>query len=199
MHHNQKTIMKKIINNIVHESLLVKETFFKKNMDLIIQAAEQLGICLASGHKILIFGNGGSAADAQHMAAEFVNRFKIERTPLPALALTTDSSILTSIGNDYSFDEIFSKQIQALGQKHDTAIGISTSGNSPNVIRAMDEARKAGMFTMGLSGRSGALVYSSAMVFCIESDVTARIQEVHITLIHVLCELVERILFPEAF
>jgi len=191
--------MKKIIADIVRDSLLVKEAFFKKNPDLILQGAEQLATCLASGHKILIFGNGGSAADAQHMAAEFVNRFKIERTPLPAMALTTDSSILTSIGNDYSFDEIFSKQIQALGQKHDTAIGISTSGNSPNVIKAMDAARKAEMFTMGFSGRGGALVDSSAMVFCVESDVTARIQEVHITLIHVLCELVERILFPESF
>jgi D-sedoheptulose 7-phosphate isomerase len=191
--------MKKIIDNLVRESLLVKEAFFKKNSEQILQAAEQLATCFASGHKILIFGNGGSAADAQHMAAEFVNRFKIERAPLRALALTTDSSILTSIGNDYSFDEIFSKQIQAMGQKHDTAIGISTSGNSPNVIKAMDAARNAEMFTMGFSGRGGAIVDSSAMVFCVESDVTARIQEVHITLIHVLCELVERILFPEAF
>lgn len=191
--------MKKIIDNIVRESLLVKEAFFNQNSDLILQGAEQLATCLASGHKILIFGNGGSAADAQHMAAEFVNRFKIERTPLPALALTTDSSVLTSIGNDYAFDEIFRKQIQALGQKHDTAIGISTSGNSPNVIKAMLAARKAEMFTMGFSGRAGALVDSSDMVFCVASDVTARIQEVHTTLIHVLCELVERILFPEAF
>jgi D-sedoheptulose 7-phosphate isomerase len=191
--------MKNLIDNIVRESLLVKEAFFKKNSEQILQAAEQLATCFASGHKILIFGNGGSAADAQHMAAEFVNRFKIERTPLPALALTTDSSVLTSIGNDYSFDEIFRKQVQALGQKHDTAIGISTSGNSANVIKAMDAARKAEMFTMGFSGRGGAIVDSSAMVFCVESDVTARIQEVHITLIHVLCELVERILFPEAF
>jgi D-sedoheptulose 7-phosphate isomerase len=191
--------MKNLIDNIVRESLLVKEAFFKKNSEQILQAAEQLATCFASGHKILIFGNGGSAADAQHMAAEFVNRFKIERTPLPALALTTDSSILTSIGNDYSFDEIFRKQVQALGQKHDTAIGISTSGNSANVIKAMDAARKAEMFTMGFSGRGGAIVDSSAMVFCVESDVTARIQEVHITLIHILCELVERILFPEAF
>lgn len=191
--------MKKIIDNLVRESLLVKEAFFKKNSERILQAAEQLATCFASGHKILIFGNGGSAADAQHMAAEFVNRFKIERAPLPAVALTTDSSILTSIGNDYSFDEIFSKQIQAMGQKHDTAIGISTSGNSPNVIKAMDAARNAEMFTLGFSGRGGAIVDSSAMVFRVESDVTARIQEVHITLIHVLCELVERILFPEAF
>ena len=191
--------MKNLIDKIVRESLLVKEAFFKKNSEQILQAAEQLATCFASGHKILIFGNGGSAADAQHMAAEFVNRFRIERKPLPALALTTDSSILTSIGNDYSFDEIFRKQVQALGQKHDTAIGISTSGNSPNVIKAMDAARKAEMFTMGFSGRGGAIVDSSTMVFCVESDVTARIQEVHITLIHVLCELVERILFPEAF
>jgi D-sedoheptulose 7-phosphate isomerase len=191
--------MKKIIVNIVRESLLVKEAFFKKNLEQILQAAEQVATCFASGHKILIFGNGGSAADAQHMAAEFVNRFKIERTPLPALALTTDSSVLTSIGNDYSFDDIFRKQIQALGQKHDIAIGISTSGNSPNVIKAMATARNTEMFTMGFSGRGGALVDSSDMVFCVESDVTARIQEVHITLIHVLCELVERILFPEAF
>jgi D-sedoheptulose 7-phosphate isomerase len=191
--------MKKIIENIVHESLLVKEAFFKKNSDLILQAAEQLAICLASGHKILIFGNGGSAADAQHMAAEFINRFKIERTPLPALALTTDSSVLTSIGNDYSFDEIFSKQIEALGQKHDTAIGISTSGNSPNVIKALETARQAEIFTIGFSGRGGTITDFSTMVFCVESDITARIQEVHITLIHVLCEIVERILFPEAF
>ena len=192
-------MMKNLINDIIQESLLVKKTFFGKNSDLVLQAAEQLSQCIASGHKILIFGNGGSAADAQHMAAEFVNRFKIERTPLPALALTTDSSVLTSIGNDYSFDEIFRKQIQALGQKSDIAIGISTSGNSPNVIKAMEAARKAEMFTMGLSGRGGELAQSCAMAFCVESDITARIQEVHITLIHVLCELVERILFPEAF
>lgn len=192
-------MMKNLINDIIQESLLVKKTFFGKNSDLVLQAAEQLSQCIASGHKILIFGNGGSAADAQHMAAEFVNRFKIERTPLAALALTTDSSVLTSIGNDYSFDEIFRKQIQALGQKNDIAIGISTSGNSPNVIKAMEAARKAEMFTMGLSGRGGELAQSCAMAFCVESDITARIQEVHITLIHVLCELVERILFPEAF
>jgi D-sedoheptulose 7-phosphate isomerase len=191
--------MKKIIENLVRNSILVKETFFKKNSDLILQAAEQLAVCLASGHKILIFGNGGSAADAQHMAAEFINRFKIERTPLPALALTTDSSVLTSIGNDYSFDAIFSKQILGLGQKHDTAIGISTSGNSPNVIKALETARQAEMFTIGFSGRNGAITEFSNIAFCVESDTTARIQEVHITLIHILCELVERILFPEAF
>jgi D-sedoheptulose 7-phosphate isomerase len=191
--------MEKIIADIVRESLSIKEIFFKKNSKKILNAAEQLATCLASGHKILIFGNGGSAADAQHMAAELVNRFKVERTPLAALALTTDSSVLTSIGNDYSFDDIFSKQIQALGQKHDMAIGISTSGNSPNVIKAMDAARKVDMMTMGFSGRNGALAQMTDLSFCVESDITARIQEVHSTLIHVLCELLERILFPEKF
>jgi len=191
--------MEKIIADIVRESLSIKELFFKKNSKKILKAAEQLATCLASGHKILIFGNGGSAADAQHMAAELVNRFKAERTPLAALALTTDSSVLTSIGNDYSFDDIFSKQIQALGQKHDMAIGISTSGNSPNVIKAMDAAREADMMTMGFSGRNGALAQMTDLSFCVESDITARIQEVHATLIHILCELLERILFPEAF
>lgn len=191
--------MEKIVFDIVQESLAIKETFFRKNSTLILKASEQLATCLASGHKVLIFGNGGSAADAQHMAAELVNRFKIERTPLAALALTTDSSVLTSIGNDYCFDDIFSKQIQALGKKHDMALGISTSGNSPNVMRAIDVAVKSEMLTMGFSGRNGALAEKAAMCFCVESDVTARIQEVHTTLIHVICELVERILFPQSF
>lgn len=195
----EKLPMEKIIADIVRESLSIKEVFFEKNAKKILQAAEQLASCLASGHKILIFGNGGSAADAQHMAAELVNRFMAERTPLAALALTTDSSVLTSIGNDYSFDDIFAKQIQALGQKHDMAIGISTSGNSPNVIKAMDAARKADMMTMGFSGRNGNLVQMTDLAFSVESDITARIQEVHVTLIHVLCELLERILFPDAF
>ncbi|MFO8085269.1 MAG: D-sedoheptulose 7-phosphate isomerase [Desulfobacterales bacterium] len=191
--------MEKIIAGIIQESLSVKKAFFRKNSNRVLQAAEQIAICLAGGHKVLIFGNGGSAADAQHMAAELVNRFKIERPPLAALALTTDSSVLTSIGNDYCFDDIFSKQIQALGQKHDVAIGISTSGNSPNVIKAMDAAKKADMLTMGFSGKGGNLAQAVSLAFCVDSDITARIQEVHTTLIHVLCELVERILFPEAF
>jgi D-sedoheptulose 7-phosphate isomerase len=191
--------MEKIIAGIIQESLSVKKAFFQQNSNRILQAAEQIAICLAGGHKVLIFGNGGSAADAQHMAAELVNRFKIERPPLAALALTTDSSVLTSIGNDYCFDDIFSKQIQALGQKHDVAIGISTSGNSPNVIKAMDAAKKAEMLTMGFSGKGGNLAQTASLAFCVDSDITARIQEVHTTLIHVLCELVERILFPEAF
>ena len=158
-----------------------------------------LSACITSGHKILIFGNGGSAADAQHIAAEFVNRYQIERPPLAALALTTDTSIITSIGNDYHFDEIFSKQIRALGKKDDIAMGISTSGNSKNVIRAINAGRKIGMFTIGLTGPGGELAECADLVFTVESDTTARIQEAHITLGHILCDLVERTLFPEKF
>ncbi len=191
--------MKNIVENIVKESLSVKKAFFAKNIERIMEAADRLAICVSSGHKVLVFGNGGSAADSQHMAAEFVNRFKIERSPLSAIALTTDTSIITSIGNDYSFDEIFSKQVQALGKRHDTAIGISTSGNSRNVIRAIEAAKNLDMCTIGFSGRGGLLAEKSDLAFCVESDATARVQEVHITLIHVLCDLVERILFPESF
>jgi len=150
---------------------------------------------LKSGNKILLFGNGGSAADCQHIAAEFVNRFQMERRPLPAIALTTDTSIITSIGNDYSYEEIFSKQVQALGKKGDIALGISTSGNSPNVIKAALEAKESGLSIIGFSGSKGKLKEISNFPFCVNSDTTARIQEVHILLAHILCDLTERILF----
>ena len=191
--------MKNIVLNILQESIRVKDRFIKDNIPLILRGADMLVSCITSGNKILIFGNGGSAADAQHIAAEFVNRFQIERPPLAALALTTDTSIITSIGNDYNFDEIFSKQVQALGKKDDVAIGISTSGSSKNVIQAIHAAGKIGMFTIGLTGRGGELAQCADLVFAVKSDITARIQEAHITLGHILCDLVERILFPEKF
>lgn len=191
--------MKKIILKNLEESIEVKDRFIKNNIDLISKGAEMIATCLASGHKILIFGNGGSAADAQHITAEFVNRFEIERLPLAAIALTTDTSIITSIGNDYHFDEIFSKQIKALGKKDDIAWGISTSGNSKNVIQAINAAKDIGISTIGLTGRGGKLAESADLVFSVESDVTARIQETHITLGHILCDLVDRILFPQMF
>ena len=191
--------MKDIILNILQDSLETKEQAVKNNIDLIQKAADRLTECITSGHKILLFGNGGSAADAQHIAAEFVNRFQIERQPLAALALTTDTSVITSIGNDYHFDEIFSKQILALGKKDDIAVGLSTSGNSKNVIQAIEAAKELDMFTIGLTGRGGRLAECADLVFKIESDTTARIQETHITLAHILCDLVERILFPEKF
>ena len=191
--------MKKIILDILQDSIRVKDRFIKNNIDLIERGADILASGIVSGHKILIFGNGGSAADAQHIAAEFVNRFQIERPPLAALALTTDTSIITSIGNDYHFDEIFSKQIAALGRKDDIAVGISTSGNSKNVVNAIRAAKNIGMFTIGLTGRGGEMAACSDLVFAVESDTTARIQETHITLGHILCDLVDRILFPEKF
>jgi D-sedoheptulose 7-phosphate isomerase len=191
--------MKELIRNIIEESIDLKRRFININMDLIINAAEKISDSIASGHKLLIFGNGGSAADAQHIAAEFVNRFRIERPPLAALALTTDTSVLTSIGNDYSFDDIFSKQILALGRAGDVAIGISTSGNSKNVIKAIEAAKDKGLFTIVFTGRGGSLASLADMVFSVGSDTTARIQEVHITLGHILCELVDRNLFPGKF
>ncbi|MDX1707653.1 MAG: D-sedoheptulose 7-phosphate isomerase [Desulfobacterales bacterium] len=189
--------MKDIILQQLEDSLQVKRQFVEAHLDIIKIAAEKLVGCLRAGNKILLFGNGGSAADAQHLAAEFVNRFKIERPPLAAIALTTDTSILTSIGNDYRFDDIFSKQIEALGKKNDIAWGISTSGNSKNVLEAIELANKKGLFSIAFIGRGGALSRLAQLVFAAPSDSTARIQEAHITLGHILCDLVERMLFPK--
>jgi D-sedoheptulose 7-phosphate isomerase len=129
------------------------------------------------------------------MAAEFINRFRIERPPLAAIALTTDTSVITSIGNDYHFDEIFAKQVKGLGKKDDIALGISTSGNSRNVIQAIKAARDIGMFTIGLTGHGGELAACADMVFSVKSDITARVQEAHMALEHILCDLADRILF----
>ncbi len=189
--------MQDIIINILKESIAVKEASIKKNLDLIEKGADRIAECLASGHKILIFGNGGSAADAQHIAAEMVNRFRIDRRPLAAIALTTDTSVITSIGNDYNFDEIFAKQIRALGNADDVAWGISTSGNSENVLRATREAKEIGLFTLAMTGRGGKLAAEADLALKVDSDNTARIQETHITLAHIFCDLVERTLFPQ--
>ena len=191
--------MKNIILDALSESIRVKEAFITGHLDRIIQASELMATAIVSGHKILIFGNGGSAADAQHIAAEFVNRFRVERKPLAAMALTTDTSIITSIANDYHFDEIFEKQIRALGKKGDIAIGISTSGNSRNVIQAVAAAKEIGLLTIGLTGPDGKLPEMVDLNFAVESRTTARVQESHILLGHLLCDLVDRILFPEKF
>jgi D-sedoheptulose 7-phosphate isomerase len=188
--------MRDVILKILEESLKVKEKFVQDNTDAIAEVAQKMANCFKVGNKLLLFGNGGSAADAQHIAAEFVNKFQIERPPLAALALTTDTSILTSIGNDYHFNDIFSKQIRALGKKGDMAVGISTSGNSLNVVKAMGVAREMGLYTVGLTGcGGGSMKACSDVIFVVDSAVTARIQETHITVGHLLCELVERILF----
>jgi len=191
--------MKNIIFNILEDSIATKRGCIENNIENIIQATDMLTACLNRGNKILIFGNGGSAADAQHLAAEFVNRFQIERPPLAALALTTDTSTLTSIGNDYHFDDIFAKQVQALGRPDDIAWGISTSGNSANVIKAIQLARKIGLSTIGMTGRAGELAGCVDLVFTVASNVTARIQESHMTIGHILCDLVDRTLYPDEF
>ena len=188
--------MKNIILNILEESIDVKKRTVSANVDLIIKGAERIAECISTGRKLMLFGNGGSAADSQHLAAEFINRFQMERRPLAALALTVDTSVITSIGNDYSFDDIFSKQVRALGQKGDIALGISTSGGSRNVIKAISAASDMGIFTMGFTGRGGTLADCADLVFPVLSDSTARIQETHIFLGHALCDLVERIIFP---
>jgi phosphoheptose isomerase len=158
----------------------------------IVRAARAIIKCLHSGGKILFFGNGGSAADAQHLAAEFVGRFVVERQGLPAIALTTDTSILTAVGNDYGFDQIFARQVEALGRPGDVAVGISSSGNSPNVVLAIKSAKTLGLHTIGLSGRDGGtLAKDSDLAITIPSAITARIQECHLAIGHIWCELVE--------
>lgn len=181
------------IQRLARESATVKELFFSAHADRVAQAADLIIQALARGKKILLFGNGGSAADAQHIAAELVNRYTRERPALAAIALTTDTSILTSIANDSSYDDIFSRQIEALGQPGDIAIAISTSGQSENVIKGVQAARARGLYTVGLLGRDGGAVGQLVdLALIVESDQTPRIQEVHITIGHILCDLIER-------
>jgi D-sedoheptulose 7-phosphate isomerase len=188
--------MEDYIVKIFRESNHCKELFLNENLTRIVAVVEALTEALKAGNKILLFGNGGSAADAQHLAAEFVNRFIIERPPLPAIALTTDTSVITSIGNDYDFAEIFSKQIRAFGRKGDVAWGMSTSGTSPNVIKAMQVAKKIGMVTIGLTGRDGGeLAKIVDHSLNVSATSTPRIQEVHITVGHAICEMVDFRLF----
>ena len=186
-----------IVAKSFKESISTKEKFLtQKNISLVVSAAEMIAESFKSGGKLLIVGNGGSAADAQHLAAEFVNRFVIERPPLPALALTTDTSTITSIGNDYAFDQSFSKQVRALGRSGDVLLAISTSGNSPNILKAVETAKALDIKVIGLTGKGGgALAEGSDILLDVEAKATARIQEVHITICHILCELVDHTLF----
>ncbi|UCF56414.1 MAG: D-sedoheptulose 7-phosphate isomerase [Deltaproteobacteria bacterium] len=190
--------MEKIIQKALRESVKVKEDFIKENMTKLIFFADKIALALTSDRKLLLCGNGGSAADAQHIAAEFINRYELERPPLPAIALTTDTSIITSVGNDYSFDEIFSKQVKALGVEGDVLLALSTSGNSANVIEAVKAARSQGIYTVGLTGGKGGQLASLAdMSMVVKSNITARIQETHILVGHIICELVDYILFQQ--
>lgn len=184
--------MRKLIEESIKKSIGAKETVRKTEIENIEKAAQTIITSLLSGGKLLIFGNGGSAADSQHIAAELVGRFKIERKPLPAIALTTNSSALTAIANDYGYDASFSRQVEALGVKGDIALGISTSGNSKNVIEALNKAKLLGIKTIGLTGKNGGKIKGIADVSInVASNDTPNIQESHIMIGHILCELIE--------
>jgi D-sedoheptulose 7-phosphate isomerase len=190
----------KLIDEFVAESLRVKAEFFEENKERIAQTAEVIAHGLRNGRKMMFFGNGGSAADSQHLAAEMVGRFGPARSALAAIALSTDTSILTAVANDYGYERVFARQIEALGQAGDVAIGISTSGNSPSVLEALDVARSKGLYTVGFTGESGGKMNGRAeTLFRVPSRQTPRIQETHILLGHIICELVDRELFPEAY
>jgi len=178
------------------ESAQIKVKFVRENADKIIEVVQLIAQAFREGKKVILFGNGGSAMDASHIAAEFVNRFLMERPPLPAIALNTDVAVLTSISNDYDFSQIFSKQLAALGHEGDVVIGISTSGNSPNVLKALELAKKNGMKTVVLTGGTGGKMARLAdYVFIVPTKHTPRIQETHITLGHAICQMVDEVLF----
>jgi len=185
------SIKLEIHNKILDSSESIKKSI--ENIPEIIRIIESITKSLKKGNKIILFGNGGSAADAQHIAAELVGRFGYDRKSLPAISLTTDTSVITSIGNDYSFEKIFSRQCESLVNKGDVVVGISTSGNSDNVINGVLKAKEKGSFVVGLTGNSGGKLKSSADILLdVPSDDTARIQEGHRVIIHSLCELIEK-------
>jgi D-sedoheptulose 7-phosphate isomerase len=176
------------------ETQAIHQAFMEENAGRLVEAAARLGKCFKNGNKLLICGNGGSAADAQHMAAELVGRMLIERRPLPAIALTTDSSNLTAIGNDYGFDQVFLKQVQALGQKGDVLLAITTSGNSKNVMLAVEEAKKLGCTVIGLTGGEGGKLKAACDILLCASKGknSSRIQETHIFAVHSMVDLLDR-------
>ena len=186
------------VNGLLKESIKVKEGLCKQASELekIEKVSKAIAKSLKNGHKVVLFGNGGSAADAQHIACELAGRFKKERRGLPAIALTTNTSTLTAIANDYSYDEVFSRQVEGIVNKFDVAIGISTSGNSTNVIKGVKAAKAKGALTVGLTGATGGKL-GKVVDICIKvpSNDTPRIQETHITIGHIICQLVEEGLF----
>ncbi|MGO8813274.1 MAG: D-sedoheptulose 7-phosphate isomerase [Terriglobia bacterium] len=184
----------------IQESIKVKQALLEDEHILaqVADVVKEFVSALSNGHKILLFGNGGSAADAQHIAAEFVGRFQMERTPLPALALTVNTSALTGIGNDYAYEAVFSRQLEALGSAGDVAVGFSTSGRSPNVLKALAVAKAKGLVTVALTGNFGSMLQEvSQYCICVPSDQTPRVQECHILIGHIVSQLTEMELFPK--
>jgi D-sedoheptulose 7-phosphate isomerase len=190
--------MKDAITQAFDESIRVKRAFLGDNIDTLVSAIDAIIACFQKGNKLLLFGNGGSAADAQHIAAEFVNRFLVDRPPLPAIALTTDTSALTSIANDDDYKEVFAKQVRALGKEGDVALAISTSGNSANVLVAIDVCKQLKITTIGLTGGSGGAMIGKVdfLLRVSEGRNSPRIQETHILVGHVICDIVDQKLFP---
>ena len=188
------------ISSTVSDSIEVKRRFFDAHAAQVVRAAEIIGAAFRAGRKLLVCGNGGSAADAQHIAGEFVNQFLLkDRRALPALALTTDGGVLTCVANDTGFERVFARQVEAFGSEGDVLLAITTSGNSPNVSAAADTARARGMKVVGLLGRDGGRVRASCdIALVVESDDTQRIQETHNIVGHILCDLVERMLVKES-
>jgi len=187
--------MRDRIKDIFLESIRVKEQLLHNNIGQIIEIAQIVIDSLKKNGKLILFGNGGSASDSQHIAAELIGRFKKDRNALAAIALTTNTSILTSLANDYGYDIIFAKQIEALGQKNDVVMAISTSGKAKNVIAGVKQAKKMGLKTIALTGGDGGEIAKLADVtLLVPSNITARIQEAHITIGHIICELIEQTL-----
>lgn len=173
----------------------VDASFTAPQVEVLMRITDAVIKALRSGNKLLLCGNGGSAADSQHIAAEFISRYKLERPSLPAIALTTDTSILTATANDYDFARVFSRQVEGLGQKGDLLIGISTSGNSENVLRALETAKAKGLVTVGLTGKKGGKLAGTADIcFCAQTDDTPNIQEIHITALHAISDIAEKAL-----
>ena len=190
--------MRERIKDILLESIQVKEEILRNQIESIAQIAELMVDCLKKDGKVIVFGNGGSASDSQHIAAELVGRFKKDRSALAAVALTTNTSILTSIANDYGYDVVFSRQVEALGKKNDVVLGISTSGKAKNVALGIKQAKKMGIKTVALSGGDGGDIVKLADVsLVVPSKITARIQEAHITVAHIICEIIEQELCQE--
>ena len=190
--------VERLVADRIRESAAIKEGMLEREdfLALVAEAACAISDSLGKGGKVLFFGNGGSAADAQHLAAEFAGRYLRERPGLAGVALTTNSSCLTAIANDYGYEYVFAHQLEGLGSAGDVAIGISTSGKSPNVLRGLEVAREKAMFTVGMTGRDGGKLKSIVDIcLCIDSDQTPRIQEAHILIGHILCEIVEEEVF----
>jgi D-sedoheptulose 7-phosphate isomerase len=190
--------MRERIKDILLESIQVKEEILRNQVESIFEISHLMIDCLKKDGKVIVFGNGGSASDSQHIAAELVGRFKKDRSALAGIALTTNTSILTSLANDYGYDVVFSRQVEALGKKNDVVLGISTSGKAKNVALGIKQAKKMGIKTVALTGGDGGEIVKLADVsLLVPSKITARIQEAHITIAHIICEMIEQELCQE--